>query len=218
MGGHALSRTDRAFAEVAALGRTLARAGYFVASGGGPGAMEASNLGAYLAPHPDDALTGAIDVLREAPGYRDAGYLAAAYAVRERYPEGAESLAIPTWFYGHEPTNLFATHVAKFFANSLREDGLLAIAHHGVIYAPGSAGTVQEIFMDAAQNHYVTFKTVSPMAFLGARYWTETLPVWPLIQALSEGRAYQGALLLSDDVDEIAAFVRANPPFVPPPQ
>ena len=51
-----------------------------------------------------------------------------ALAVRDRCPGGRQSLGVPTWFYGHEPTNLFATHVAKYFANSIREDGLLAIA------------------------------------------------------------------------------------------
>lgn len=219
MGGHALRRTDAAFADVARLAWTLARGGYFLASGGGPGAMEATNLGAYLSTHDDPAvLEEAIGILREAPSYTDAGYLATAYAVRARFPEHAESLAIPTWFYGHEPTNLFATHVAKFFANSLREDGLLAIATHGVIYAPGSAGTVQEVFMDAAQNHYVTFRVVSPMAFLGAAYWTETLPAWPLLRALAEGRPYADALLLEDDVDAIAQFIRDTPPFTPGPE
>ena len=32
------------------------------------------------------------------------------------------SLGVPTWFYGHEPPNLFATRIAKFFTNALRED------------------------------------------------------------------------------------------------
>ena len=35
--------------------------------------------------------------------------------------------------------------MAKYFSNSLREDGLLAIATHGVVYAPGSAGTTQDV-------------------------------------------------------------------------
>ena len=78
-----------------------------------------------------------------------------------------ESLAIPTWFYGHEPPTPFATYIAKYFSNPLREDGLLSIAVDGVVYAPGSAGTVQEIFQDAAQNVYrVVADRFSPMAFL----------------------------------------------------
>ena len=49
MGGHALrSGATRAYADAARLGHALGRA-YVVATGGGPGAMEAANLGAYLA-------------------------------------------------------------------------------------------------------------------------------------------------------------------------
>ena len=51
------------------------------------------------------------------------------------------SLAVPTWFYGHEPSNLFASHIAKYFSNSIREDTLLAVALYGIVFAPGSAGT-----------------------------------------------------------------------------
>lgn len=34
---------------------------------------------------------------------------------------------IPTYRYGHEPTNFFSSHVAKFFDNAIREDGLLQV-------------------------------------------------------------------------------------------
>jgi predicted Rossmann-fold nucleotide-binding protein len=60
----------------------------------------------------------------------------------------------------------FATHIAKYFANSVREEGLLAIAKGGVIFTPGSAGTMQEIFQDLAQNHYQSFGVSSPMVFM----------------------------------------------------
>ena len=134
--------------------------------------------------------------------------------VRDRWLEGAESLAIPTWFYGHEPSNLFSTHIAKYFANSLREDGLLALATWGIVFAPGSAGTIQEIFQDAAQNHYGTFKYVSPMVFLGRQFWTEERPVYPLLKQLSEGRQYHRMVTISDDLDEIVSFIQDNPPEV----
>ena len=106
----------------------------------------------------------------------------------ERFPDGAESLAVPTWFYGHEPTNQFATHVAKYFANSIREDGLLAIATRGVVFSPGAAGTTQEVFQDATQNHYAVFGTASPMVFLDSVFWNEILPAEPLLRTLAGDR------------------------------
>lgn len=212
MGGHAMRRDDPDYALVASIAHRLARRGYFLVSGGGPGAMEATNLGAWLAMEDERALGEAISILATAPTYRDPGFFETALRVREEFRGGTESLGIPTWFYGHEPSNLFATHVAKYFSNSLREDGLLAIATHGVIYAPGSAGTVQEVFMDAAQNHYGTFHVVSPMVFLGARYWREERPVEPLLRSLACGRQYERAIAYCDSVDEVCAFVESHPP------
>ena len=60
MGGHGLLRIDAMYREVAELGRAMARAGWHVATGGGPGAMEAANLGAWLAPADDGALDTAL--------------------------------------------------------------------------------------------------------------------------------------------------------------
>lgn len=215
MGGHQLARDDATYRQVAHMGRALTSRGFFVATGGGPGAMEAANLGAALADAPEDALEEAVRVLARAPHYTDSGFLDAARHVREMYPDPTESLAIPTWFYGHEPSNLFSTHIAKYFANSIREDGLLSIATYGVVYAPGSAGTIQEIFMDAAQNHYETFGPASPMVFLDEAYWTETKPVYPLLQTLSEGTPYADHLAITDDpataVEAIATAAKTRP-------
>ena len=212
MGGHQMRRDADMFLQVARITQRLTRQGYFIATGGGPGAMEAANLGAYLSDHPEDALVDAVTTLADQPHYTDAYYFDRAYAVLEAYPDGAESLAVPTWFYGHEPSNLFASHIAKYFANSIREDGLLAIAHHGVIYAPGSAGTIQEVFMDAAQNHYASLGTISPMVFFGEDYWTEQEPVYPLLQKLADGHTYANLLAISDEVDQIVDFITSTKP------
>jgi hypothetical protein len=95
---------------------------------------------------------------------------------------------------------MFANHIAKYFSNSIREDGLLAIARYGIIFAPGRAGTTQEIFQDACQNHYASYQEVSPMVFLGTERYTKETPLWETLQRLSEGRHYHEMLLLSDEV------------------
>ena len=100
--------------------------------------------------------------------------------------------------------------------NTGREDGLLTIAEHGVIFAPGSAGTIQEIFMDACQNHYGSLGNISPMVFLNEAYWTETKPVYPLLKELAKGRAYEALLTIADDEDEVIDFILSHPPVPMP--
>jgi len=207
MGGHRMGRDTATYRRVVRIGWQLARQDFFVATGGGPGAMEAANLGASLAGYDAEALGDAVDLLAAAPHYEDDAYVDRALAVRERYPDRTESLAVPTWFYGHEPSNLFSTHVAKYFANSIREDGLLAIATYGVIYTPGSAGTIQEVFMDAAQNHYETYGAASPMVFLDDDYWTKEKPVYPLLQTLAEDTPYADKLHITDEVDAATSVI-----------
>ena len=216
MGGHALSRADPMYRTVARLGRELSRAGFCVATGGGPGAMEAGHLGAYLATRDPSDLDDALAVLAKAPHMLPTdAWLDAAFEVRGRFPLSPEdeprctSVALPTWLYGHEPPNVFATHIAKYFDNSVREEGVLAIGMYGVVFAPGSAGTIQEIFQDAAQNHYTTYGVASPMVFLGEKYWTEDKPVYPLLKHLAAGREYARWLFISDDVDAIVGHLQA---------
>jgi predicted Rossmann-fold nucleotide-binding protein len=213
MGGHALARDADEYRAVALLGRMLARASYVVVTGGGPGAMEAAHLGAWHAGRRDEDLDTALAILAHAPFYSPIEpWLDTGLEVRRRFGGGRPglSIGIPTWHYGHEPSNVFPTAIAKYFANSEREDGLLSIATHGVIFAPGSAGTIQEIFQDAAQNHYKSTGVASPMIFLGSRYWQHTKPVYPLVQQLAVGEPYGALLCLTDSVtdafDRIKAF------------
>ena len=201
MGGHALLRTDDNYRKVVLIGKHLAEQGCLVATGGGPGAMEAAHLGVWLAGRHDSAVDDALMLLSHAPSYRCEGWLASAFALMEKMPRVSEccSIGIPTWFYGHEPATPFATHIAKYFDNSIREDGLLAIAKGGVIYSPGSAGTMQEIFQDAAQNHYLTCGYASPMVFLGSEYWNNVFPVYPLLAQLQENGCYRNLILSVTD-------------------
>jgi len=212
MGGHSTLRTDPFFQKAAEAAKLLTEKGYYIVSGGGPGIMEAANLGAYLAGKSEETLTDALGILAQAPHYKDKGYHRAALEALALFPKGRNSLAIPTWFYGHEPSNLFASHIAKYFSNSIREDNLLAICLYGIVYAPGSAGTTQEIFQDATQNHYGTFNFYSPMVFLGKeRYESDTL-IFPLLKQLSQDKAYHHMLFVTDEPAEILEFLENHPP------
>lgn len=214
MGGHGTSRKDEFYHKVVRIARDLTQLGYFIVTGGGPGTMEAANLGAWLRDVDDAGMNKVLDILMEAPMYTDAGYMKAGKKVLDLYPKGGQSLAVPTWVYGHEPTNLFSPKIAKYFSNSIREDGLLALASHGVIYAPGSAGTTQEIFMDATRNHYGTFGEISPMVFLGEDRYTRETMLYPCLQHLAEGQRYRDFLFCSDDTDAVVDFIVKHPPII----
>ncbi|MET9497364.1 LOG family protein [Streptomyces sp. NPDC006552] len=204
MGGHAMMRGTEEYAGAARLGRTLTRAGLTVATGGGPGAMEAANLGGYAAPFADSILDQALQILGKTPSFTPSvtDWAAAAFEVRGRWPGGGASVGIPTWFYGHEPPNAFAAHLAKYFANATREDGLLARSNAGVIFLPGAAGTVQEIFDNATPNYYESRGEPTPMVLVDRDHWTQQLPAWPLLRALARGRAMESRIALVDSVDE----------------
>ena len=254
MGGHAVLRGDATYRQTAVLGWELARAGRLVITGGGPGVMEAANLGAYLSRRSLAELVAAIDELAAAPDYRDPDpYTAAALRVRQRYappaaglprartaagpfpatgapvgtangsplavgdgadrPGGGEphewarqgGLSIPTWLYGHEPANLFAGRIAKYFSNAIREDTILRLARGGIVFAPGRAGTVQEVFQAATKTYYCTDGASGAYVLLGREYWTSTLPVERLLKPLLATAPYgdlSSTVHLTDDVAE----------------
>jgi predicted Rossmann-fold nucleotide-binding protein len=206
MGGHDLDRSSAGYADAARLGWMLGQE-HVVATGGGPGAMEAANLGGFLSASPRDRLASSVAALAGVPSFRPSvdQWAAKARTVMEGV-DGRDTLGIPTWFYGHEPPNLFATAIAKYFRNATREAILLQICDAGIVFLPGVGGTVQEIFQDACENYYAAAESVAPMVLVGTTYWTETLPAWPLLQALSRGRAMEGHVHLVDTVDQAAAL------------
>ncbi|MEV0004290.1 hypothetical protein AB0H28_18690 [Micromonospora sp. NPDC050980] len=228
MGGHAVPRGSVAYRMAAVLGWELARADRLVVTGGGPGVMEAANLGAFLAAWPADELAAAIDVLAAAPDFTDHDrYTAAALAVRKRYADGpslptprpavpgtgwarAGGLAIPTWLYGHEPANLFAGRIAKYFSNAIREDTILRLARGGIVFAPGRAGTVQEVFQAATKTFYGTDGASGAYVFLDRAFWTTELPVESLLRPLFAGSPFgdlSRTIHLTDDVREAVALL-----------
>ncbi|MFE6483696.1 LOG family protein [Streptomyces sp. NPDC057757] len=210
MGGHAMGRGTLAYEGAARLGRELARAGLTVATGGGPGAMEAANLGAYAAPFDDGMLSEALELLARTPSFVPSvtDWARAAFAVRERWPAGGASVGIPTWFYGHEPPNAFAAHIAKYFANATREDGLLARCNAGVVFLPGAAGTVQEIFDNATPNYYESRGEPTPMVLVNEAHWTVKHPTWPLLRSLARERAMESRIALVDRIEDAPAALK----------
>ena len=222
MGGHRLARNDPMYHFVAGLSRRFTQKGFVVATGGGPGAMEAAHLGASSSGESDNWLSQSFDLLEQFAAFPHTDHplidekgdfhpetleakgrwLAPAFQIHQELGCKGVSLAIPTWHYGHEPSTPIASHLAKYFQNSLREEGLLEIAHEGVLFAPGSAGTVQEIFQDCAQNHYRSFGSFSPMVFLHKQYWQQTIPVDRVLQALLKPEDYKRFVHFTDDLEE----------------
>ena len=206
MGGHARRRDDPMYRQIVYLSKKLTEMGRLMITGGGPGAMEATHLGAYMAGRTDEEVEEALAMMTPSPTFRDEGWLRRSFEVMERFPLTSDyrSLAIPTYFYGHEPTAPFATDIAKYFDNSVREDGIVTVAKGGIIYTPGAAGTMQEIFQDAGQNHYETEGYASPMIFLGKDYYTNYMPAYSVLKDLSDRGIFKNMLLtISDDNDEI---------------
>ena len=208
MGGHARRRDDPMYRQIVYLSKKLTEMGRLMITGGGPGAMEATHLGAYMAGRPDQEVEEAIAMMTPSPTFRDEGWLRRAFEVMDRFPMTSDyrSLAIPTWYYGHEPTTPFASDIAKYFDNSVREDGIVTVAKGGIIYTPGSAGTMQEIFQDAGQNHYESVGYASPMVFMGKDYYTNYMPAYALLKDLSDRGIFKNMILtISDDNEEIIA-------------
>ncbi len=200
MGSHRLARTSPAYAEVARLAMLVARRGHIVATGGGPGAMEAANLGATVGGSETwrdgpEAERGVRAVVASIGAHPNCGstdddisfWAVAGLTAAERYVHGRlRSIGVPTWFYGHEPPNPFAQLHAKYFANALREDRLLRLASEAIIVTDGRAGTVQEIFQAAVLIHYGDPHQPRPRLILvGSSIWEDSIPAMPLLRSLA---------------------------------
>src|ERR1700722_9805247 len=232
MGGHDLARNEAAYKQVADLSRRLSQAAYLMASGGGPGAMEATHLGALFAFSPEEESRAAIKHLSRVPklptglsaivdktGTPNMKLVALAHAwmrvaveILSSVVKPGVSLGVPTWRYGHEPFTPFATDISKYFQNSIREDGLTSFGSHGIIFAPGKAGTIQEIFQNATNNYYLSFGTFTPMVFLGRAYWTSSYPVMAVLGKLFTSDQMKAHMLVTDEIEEAAQFITQSRP------
>lgn len=235
LGGHGEWRGSETYNSVAHVAYALSQQGFTILTGGGPGAMEAAHLGARYAPLGDAGLADALARMASDPTLRhfpfphgtdlvsDGAYVPTAMGelhawmrpamelARESEAAAGASVGIPTWLYGHEPATPFATEHAKYFENSIREEGLLTLAIYGAIYAPGSSGTLQEIFEDANQNFYVpSNEGISPMVFLDIdEYWTKQFPVLPVLRALF-GERFDEVVTIAKNADEAVAAIVAR--------
>ena len=199
MGGSSTLAADPNYRRIVDIAAALTRRGYLVVGGGGLGIMEAANLGAYLAERSDEDRAAAVDALTTVlPRADRAGYMRVADEVRERFAPGAESLAIPTWVIPGEPISQFASHIAKYFSNSIREAGMLAVATAGIVFAPGGAGTLQEIFQDAAQNAYRTYGR-APMAFLDRQHYCAETGLYPVLERQAQRLGFADLLSIGDE-------------------
>ena len=76
MGGHGMLRTDVHYRQIAQISKTLTEKGKLMISGGGPGAMEATHLGAWMAGRTDEEAQEAIHTLSAAaPSFKDRRWL-----------------------------------------------------------------------------------------------------------------------------------------------
>jgi predicted Rossmann-fold nucleotide-binding protein len=77
MGGHKLLRASPEYRQVVLLALGLARKGFLICTGGGPGAMEAANLGGYLYNKSEEQIELALKLIASAgdiqPEYKDFG-------------------------------------------------------------------------------------------------------------------------------------------------
>ncbi|GAB2579606.1 hypothetical protein Aab01nite_55500 [Paractinoplanes abujensis] len=224
MGGHAAPRGSAAYRMAATLSWRLAAAGRLVVTGGGPGVMEAANLGSYFSARTAEELDTAIGELSAAPHFADHDpYTAAALAVRAQFPAPSDlrhgGLALPTWLYGHEPANLFAGQIGKYFSNAVREDSILRLSRGGIVFAPGWAGTVQEIFQAATKTFYRTDGPSGAFVFLGVDHWRQ-LPVEELLRPLlarSPHGDQSDLVVVTDSLDEAMAALSGSGDVDPAP-
>lgn len=222
VGSHSIYRDDARYKKAAELTFELYKAGYYVVSGGGPGLMEATHLGVWMSKYSMDELNDAISIISNSTKpiagsnlkqYEMPDYWKKSLEIIAKYPNGNDSLGIPTWFYGHEGANAFSTHIAKFFSNAQREEKICAIGVNGVIFLPGGPGTAQEVFVDAAENGYASYNWYSPMVFYSEEQTSKDEKA--LVEKLLAGKKYETYSMIGESKNphEVISFLDSHPPI-----
>ncbi|MDQ2950968.1 MAG: hypothetical protein M3R54_01750 [Chloroflexota bacterium] len=152
--------------------------------------------------------------MKQAPAYASdpARYVDATRRVLADESNGATSLGVPTWVYPDEPVNLFSSHIAKYFSNSMREEGLIAIGSHGVVIASDTPGTVREVFQAAEQDSYWVGDRRSPMILLGA----QAASAFELLIAYARRDGYADLVRSFADPREVVDFLVLTRPSPAP--
>lgn len=214
MGGHSNKRNSIEYKILVKTCRLLTLNGFICMSGGSSGMMEAVHLGALLAYYPEESVDDAINILSQEINYTDlVKYYNPAINVLNKYPMPKDkvlSIAIPTWNY-YEPTAIFASHIAEYFSNPIREYNLLNFSYGGVLISPGSAGTMAEVFINHANQHYKTLGYNAPFVFQNKYWWTTKNPIFPVISQIANTQNYKSRLFLVETPEEVVNSFKIGP-------
>ena len=200
MGGHIARRGTAVFEEAALLGRLLARSGRVVATGGGPGAMEAANLAPSSARPPSRTSGGPWPTSRRCrpsaprcpPGRgRPRRSPNATRRVRRRwgFPRGSTVMNRRT---SSPPTSPSTSRTPSGKPSCLN----CATAASSSCRVP--AAPSRRSSRTPARTTTPLRKPSLPMVLVGHEHWLRRFPAWPLLQSLASGRRMEGRIFLVD--------------------
>ena len=143
MGGHGVERGSAGYADAVRLGPAARRRATPSRPAAGPARWRRPTSVPGWRPATGDEVEAALAAV--ARGARlprpDRGVGGRRRSTPSRASPGtADTLGIPTWHYGHEPPNVFASAIAKYVRNAVREAVLLEVCDAGIVFLPGAGG------------------------------------------------------------------------------
>ena len=119
-----------------------------------PTSAPSAGTGRALDGGPGPPRRGAVVRRRTSPPGRPSRCRCGRTPHRRRAPRRA-ALGVPTWFYGHEPPNVFVRRGSPSSSPTpCARTACWPGARAGVVVLPGAAGTVQEVFQAATRLYY----------------------------------------------------------------